>query len=199
MKKETTSQSLGGAAFYFLVGTAWATYGVHSLFGWGQLWPAAGLTLTALALLASFLSVRRAVGPEPVLILTPAEQGREAREGRVFVWVNGAQGVAIFLMINFCINLHRPGYIAPLFALIVGLHFFVLAPALKTRSLWAIGILLCLLVVVTLLAVPQPLWRAAVGLGSGVVFLGGGAFRLQTAQLASRERPNAEQENGPVA
>lgn len=117
----------------------WAAYGVHALHGWGQPYPVGGVVLAVMALVAALLRVRREARPAAPPSLSVAEQQRDAKEGRVFAWVNARQGVAIFLMVQVCINLHHPEYIAPLFALIVGLYFFVLAPAMRASSLWATG------------------------------------------------------------
>ena len=179
----STAQDLGGAAFYSFAGTAWAAYGVHALHGWEQPYPASSVFLVALGLLAAILMVRRQAAPSTPLNPSPDEQERASREGRIFAWVNAGQGVAIFLMVQVCVNLHHAEYIAPLFALIVGLHFFVLAPALRAPTLWVTGGLMCFVVVVTLLTVPAARWGAVVSLGSGLVLWASAAYRLRPARL----------------
>lgn len=177
------AQDLGGAAFYSFAGTAWAAYGVQALRGWGRPYPALGVLLAVLGLLAALLVVRRQAGPPTPRNLSPDQQQREAREGRTFAWVNAGQGVAIFVMLQFCLSLHHSEYIAPLLALIVGIHFLVLAPTMQTPSLWATGGLMCLVVLITLLATPNVLWGAVASLGSGVILWASAAYRLRPAIL----------------
>ena len=102
----------------------------------------------------------------------------------MFGIVNAVQGVAIFLAVQVCNNLHFPEYFLPVVALIVGLHFVALAPVLRTSFHLALGTVMCLLAVVTMVVVPKPLWAVVFGLGNGLILWGSAALRLRRVQGA---------------
>ena len=123
--------------------------------------------------------------------LSPEMRERIARVKRGFGIVNAAQGVAIGSTFMLGFRLRHPEYIPPVVALIVGLHFFALAPILRMRFDYVIGSLLCLPALVTIFLLPvyadagapPPgrvfLWGAVVGIGSAVALWLGAVSRLR--------------------
>lgn len=53
---------------------------------------------------------------------------------RVILWSSIGEGVGLFLVSNVVINLHRPGFLLQVMALVVGLHFLPIAMAARFRT-----------------------------------------------------------------
>jgi uncharacterized protein DUF7010 len=181
MKRRLT-QALGGAFVFAVFGSLWGVYGAY----WFRIswWlPAIPLLIGGLMILASTKLETRvnALADEPA---TRDIDRREARAGRTFVIVNIAQGIAIFIAVQVWYNLHKPEYLAPTIALIVGLHFFALARPMKLPSHWVVGGLICLVAVGTVLAVPTGYWGPVVGLGNAAILWVASAHRLHEVQSA---------------
>ena len=62
-----------------------------------------------------------------------ASADEQARRGRLVGIASATEGIAIFLAVNVLINMGWRDFIAPVIAIIVGLHFLPLARALPAR------------------------------------------------------------------
>ena len=182
--KRRLTQALGGALVFATFGGAWGAYGVYSLgrtdLPWLLAIPLAIMIIMILAL-GRYQKKIDALPSDPV----GADEQRDARGRRMFTMVNIAQGIAIFLAVQVWFNLHKPEYLAPTIAVIVGLHFFAIAGPMDMPSHRIPGALLLLLGLGTMLAVPShQLWPVVVGLGSALVLCGCYALRLREVQSA---------------
>ena len=177
-----------GSAIMFLFGVVWFLVGLSG----GRFFPVwlrAGLPVVGLALAAwiAMLAVRAVRvsrnAPPPT-----AEQAAIGRQiGRRFGWINGIQGDAIFLAIVALNAAHRPDFIAPAIALIVGLHFLPLAGLFQRPSYYVTGLLGCAIGVAGLL-IPDPSVRqSTVGLLFGLLLWLTVAAAVSTAFSLSGE------------
>jgi hypothetical protein len=194
--RDRLNGTLTGAQILTVAGSLWAIYGAWSLRGDGEPWLAIGLILIALCLLSAGFYLRTKVKQLPTVVASPALQKRNAWADRMFIIVNVIQGVAMFVAANVLINLKMAEYVAPVIALIVGLHFIPLAFSMRVPRHLVLAGLMCLLAIGTMLAVPmyaagrdstaQPkfLWGVVVGLGSCLILWGGAIARLWSVRKA---------------
>ena len=179
-----------GAVVFTCLGSVWAIFGLWSLHGRDTTLIACLLSLCAVLLLIVSINSIRKVLRLPQDVLSTEMRDRIARIKRRFGLVNCLQGIAIGATFMLGFNLHRPEYIPPVVVLIVGLHFFALAPVLRTRFDYITGALLCLLASITILTLPVYvrggnissetifLWGVVTGIGSAVVLWIGAVSRL---------------------
>jgi uncharacterized membrane protein len=112
--------------------------------------PFAGFAV--LGLLAIFLLRSPGVG------VVPSPQAR-----RAIMWSSIGEGIAMFVGANLVINLHRPEWLLPTCALVVGLHFLPIAYAAPFRPLYGLaGVLI--LGAATGFALPAPMGGEIAGL-----------------------------------
>ncbi len=126
------------------------------------------LACLAAALLLTGFALLRRVNRMPS---APRDASRRKRMMRAFGVVNLIQWVAIFGASFLLGALHRPMYIAPAIALIVGLHFFPLARLFGNPLHYATGGLLLLWTAGCLLLLPQDRLSAMTCVGCGVILL----------------------------
>jgi len=104
------------------------------------------------------------------------------RGKRTRFWFNiifAAEGLAIAITIAVCNATQHTELIPPVIAIIVGVHFFSLAPLFQVRVYYFTGSLLCLLAIITLRFVPVMVtvgehqinaYMSVVGFGSCLIF-----------------------------
>ncbi len=201
-------QALSGATIYVVAGSLWAAYGLYWLGPVARPWLIAALALIVLGLCLGIVRLRMRVGRLPAHAPSGDEQRREARMGRSFMAVNAVQGVAIFLAVQVCANLGVPEYLPPAISLIVGMHFLALAPILRRPSQWFIGTTMCLLALLTVLAIPKHhttalaaatpvlLWGVIPGIGNAFLLWSFGARSLLRAAAQLRCDPQAQLRRG---
>ncbi|OBZ17598.1 MULTISPECIES: hypothetical protein [Bacillales] len=171
-----------GVIFMALFGTLWAYTGVMGLQGWGTAW----LLIIAVAIGVSLL-----VGAGALIRASKklANQGSKSDSGfgkpnkKTFNLIFAAEGVAIFIAVAICNMMNHSELIPILIAIIVGVHFFPLAPLFRVKLYYITGSLLCLLAVGTWLFAPETLtagdhqilaYMSIVGLGSALILWGTG-------------------------
>jgi hypothetical protein len=202
MEKETKvlpnqtnlAQALNGAIIFTGIGSIWAIYGVVTLQSQDEPWLTIALGFLALCLFSAIYFLHRKIQGMPGSISSLADQNRIAWAGRMFVNVNIVQGVLIFVAVQICNNLGYPEYLSLVITVIVGLHFIVLAPIMRTRLHWVLGLLMCLLALVTVLIVPkyapamstiaQPVfvWGVVLGLGNALLLWSSSVLRMRLVQ-----------------
>ena len=124
----------------------------------------AGMTLAACIGIMVRRSRRQSSGSAP----PSAEQVAVSQQtGRRFGWITAIEGGAIFLTIVLLNAVHRPQFIAPVIAIIVGLHFFPLASVFGAHLYYATGSLGCMIGIVGLLISDSALRTSFVGLSFG--------------------------------
>ena len=187
-----------GALVFTLLGGAWAIFALWSLGPQAEPLIAIILALAVLLLLIVDIYALRKVLRLPQDALSLEMRKRIARIKRGFGIVNMAQGIAIGVTFILGFRLRHPEYIPPVVALIVGLHFLALAPMLRMRFDYTIGLLLCSLALVTVFTLPmyvdavgagrKPifLWGVVTGTGTAIVLWLGAISRLRGVREALR-------------
>ena len=127
-----------GACVLAGFGTVWAAAAVFSAPAGWRLGLGLGLAFTAacvgVAALHTLLGARTARKAQPATPLSAADQIARRRVGRRMGLINAGQGVAIALVSVVAARAGRPDLIMFAVALVVGLHFFALAPVLHMPS-----------------------------------------------------------------
>lgn len=185
-----------GAMIFIVYGTLWAIFGLWSLGRKVEPIPAIALGIAALLLFVVTIKLIRQTARLPQDVLSQEVQARVKRIKRAFGIISLIQGIAIGAAFMIGFNSQRPFYIPPAVAFIVGLHFFALAPLLRIRFDYLIGTLLCVLVLVTVLALPiyandseatterTFVWGACIGIGTAMVLWSGAVARLLNVRAA---------------
>ena len=86
---------------------------------------------------------------------------------RVIMWSSIGEGVGLFLAANIVTNLHRPEWLLPAMALVVGLHFLPIAIAARFRHFHLLGGALILAAIFGFL-LPPPRGGELAGLGGAL-------------------------------
>jgi hypothetical protein len=167
-----------GVIFMALFGTLWAYTGVMGLQSRGTAW----LLIIAVVIGGSLLfgagSLIRASRK-----LTNQGSKSDARFSKPikvkFNLIFAAEGIAIFIAVAVCNAIGRSELIPILIAIIVGVHFFPLAPLFQVKLYYITGTLLCLLAVYTWLFVTAlenqiQANMSIVGIGSAFILWGTG-------------------------
>ena len=184
-----------GVIVFTLLGSVWAIFGLWALGSKAEPLVAIILALSMLLLLIVSINVLRKVLRLPQDTLSSEMRRRIARVKRGFGIVNLVQGIAIGATFMLGFRLQHPEYIPPVVAFIVGLHFVALAPILRMRFDYIIGLLLCLLALVTMFTLPMYvnddalqrrifLWGVVMGIGTAIVLWLGAISRLRGVQRA---------------
>ena len=168
MKSEAVRATTTGATVMFFFGAIWLTLGLYA----GRPSPISmrvGLLLAGIVLAAGIgMMVMRLARQSPSTAIPSVEQAAVSREkGRRFGWISAIEGGAIFLIIVLLNVAHRPQYIAPLIAVIVGLHFFPLAGLFGRPVYYVTGLLGCAIGTTGLLISDPALRTSFVGLSFG--------------------------------
>src|SRR5262249_1356482 len=143
MSPHARSGMVVGATIMFFFGAIWLLLGVFG--GWPSPgWLRAGLLVAGL-LLAVWIAivVHRVSHVSETAPPTPEQAAVGRRIGRRFGWTTGIEGAAILLAVILLNAVHRPDFIPPAIALIVGLHFFPLASLFRRSVYYGTGILGC--------------------------------------------------------
>ena len=180
-----------GAIVFTLLGSVWAIFGLWALGSKAEPLVAIILALSMLLLLIVSINSLRKVLRLPQDTLSSEMLERIAHVKRGFRIINVAQGIAIGVTFMLGFRLQHPEYIPPVVAFIVGLHFIALAPILRMRFDYIIGVLLCLLALVTMFTLPVYanadyalprrifLWGVVIGIGAAIVLWLGAISRLR--------------------
>lgn len=134
----------------------WVAAGAHQL---GRHWFVSLLSISILISAGIIIAAIRAPFPKH-----PGEFN-----GAIYGIVVTLEVIAIIIAV---VLLNRPGrkqYLIPVIALIVGVHFFGMVPALGANEFWWIGGALCALSLLTMLILPRKFWAAVVGIGCAMI------------------------------
>lgn len=174
-----------GSLFFSVFGGLWLFV---ALIAFGLLTRLIGLLLFCLmlAFVAAAVWILRAMPKE----LRPEPQ-RE-RDGKMFGWVNAAQGVAIFSGFSFANRLHHPDLAFPFAVLVVGLHMFALPRSYRIPSNLITGGILVAAAVSCFLLLRGDTMVGAVTMCAGLTLWCSAAWKLRTAFVLFRASdPNA--------
>jgi hypothetical protein len=114
------------AAIWFLVGAAGSGRGSPLTYG-------IGLVVSAVIIVAAWRQQSRS---------PPQNEGEARRTGRLIGIASAIEGAVIFVGANVLANIGRRGFIAPMVAIVVGLHFLPLARWLPAASYYATAVVL---------------------------------------------------------
>ena len=150
----------------FFFGAVWLLLGLYG----GRAFAGSlrvGLLLAGVVLAACIGIVRRSVRQSSVDTRSSAEAAVSQQAGQRFGWISAFEGGAIFLAIVLLNASHRQQFIAPVIAIIVGLHFFPLARLFGADLYYATGSLGCAIGISGLLISDSALRMSFVGLTFG--------------------------------
>jgi hypothetical protein len=119
----------------------------------------------------STVTLRSAVKKSPISSGSP-------ELGKWFGIIFAAEGMSIGIGSGILAGLERFELIAPLVALIVGLHFFPLGYLLRLRSDFVLGAAILILVAVTVFALPPERWINPLSLGTAFLLWSAGLGRV---------------------
>jgi hypothetical protein len=145
-----------GAIIVSAFAVLWIVAGTHQL---GRVW---FVSLLLLALLFSGLLIF-AAGFIPF-----AARGSHF-DGKIYEIFVALEVVAIVTAVMLLKRTGRKQHVVPVIALIVGLHFFGMVPALHSNLFWWVGGAMCALSVLTMSILPQKSWAPVVGIGCALI------------------------------
>lgn len=162
--------------FMAFFGTLWAGIGIGGLQGLGQPWLSTMVLLVGLGLLIGGIALLRASRHLPNQV-TEADFQRGNRTGMWFGIVFATEGILIAVASAICNAINRFDLFFPIMAIIVGVHFWPLAALFEVKAYYLVGVLLCVLALITF-AVPeqgnlggQPITAPWVVLGFGAALI----------------------------
>lgn len=110
------------------------------------------------------------------------------KEERAIMWSSIGEGIGLFLASNIVINLHRPDFLLPSMALVVGLHFLPIAFAAGFYPFYVLGAALIVAATVGFV-MGAPMGGEVSGLmAAGAVWLASG-IAIRRDWLAKRKTP----------
>jgi len=189
-----------GVIFIAFFSTIWAQIGIMGLQGWGDPLLTIVTILIGVALLIGSISLLRASRQLPAKAARSQSQERKVKT-RWFRIIFLTEGLLILIAAIVCNAVNRFDLFLPVMVVIVGVHFFPLAAVFQENIHYLTGALLCLLVVITLLFVPERTvvgnlhivaWEVILGFFAALILWGDGlALWLQGKRLLTRR----EQQN----
>jgi hypothetical protein len=187
---------------FAIAGTAWGIYGGYSLRHIAGGWALGVVVLAGMGVFAAWSSLRARLARLEPVELAGAARERDERAARWFNLVNVVQGVAIFMAVQVCANLHASEFFPVAVAVIVGLHFVAIAPVFRSRFHAVFGVCMCLWAALVVVAAPKFLdaagpdgqrtfaWGGLLGLGNALLLWGAAGWRLRSLRtgLDAEER-----------
>ena len=168
MNSGTLKGRISGATIMFFFGALWLLLGLYG----GRVSARSlrlGFLLAGMALAACIgIMVRRSMRQSSFSAPPSTEEVAVSQQtGRRFAWITAIEGGAIVLAIVLLNAVHRPQFIAPVIAIIVGLHFFPLASLFGAGVYYATGSLGLAIGITGLLISDPSLRMSFVGLSFG--------------------------------
>lgn len=182
LTRNAVFSAANGMLFMTFFGVLWAVIGLIGLHGWGSPWLLIITIMISFTLLMGAISLlkasRRFSNQQ-----TETEAKHWKRVNRWFVIIFALEGVAIGIASVITNVLNHFEMFFPIMAIIVGIHFFPLAPLFKVKTHYVTGALLCILGIITLFFVPTEATigghtiiasSALSGFGSALILWGNG-------------------------
>lgn len=170
-----------GVIFMAIFGTLWAGIGIGGLQELASPW--LWITSICVGILLLLGGISLIWTSRHVNQITDHDSRHWRRAGIWLGVISTIEGMAIGAASAICSATEHFNLFFPIMAIIVGVHFFPLAPLFRVKTHYITGSLLCLLAIVTLLFVPehstligQPIltWWTVVGFGSALILWGTG-------------------------
>jgi hypothetical protein len=176
--------------------------------GFGTLWMVAGLSLMHrlnAATLSATLIVGSMLGLTAGWLLkrTPKRaDGPEARKqqqqiGRRFGLINGIQWTACAIAVILLNVFRQTDYIAPVIAIIVGLHFFPLASLFHNRTHYVKGTAMVLWAAGSMLILRGGQVSSVVAIGAGTILLLSAVYEISSVSKMLSHQPPTEKTAAP--
>jgi hypothetical protein len=171
--------------FLAFFSTLWALVGIAGLRGLDGNALLIVAILIGLALLVAGISLNRAARRLPQRAAGAAAQERQ-RKNKWFLLIFVTELLLILIAHVLLSLVNRLDLFIPATLLIVGIHFFPLAALFRVKIYYPAGALLCALVIVTLLVVPQRLkldglqiaaWQVVPGLSAAIILWASGLIQ----------------------
>ena len=120
------------------------------------------------------------------VIRTPGEGIKPSpTEKRAIMWSSIGEGVGLFLAANIVMNMHRPDFLLPSMALVVGLHFLPIAFAAGFRPFYVPGMALILAAIMGFIVKAPAGGEVAGFMAAGTLWLASG-IAVRRDRLAKR-------------
>ena len=134
-------------------------------------WVAAGASNFDRRLFGLFLALSILISAAIIVAATRIPFGRHSAgfNGRIYGLFVTLEALAIVIAAVWINRVGAKQYLMPVIAIIVGLHFFGMVPALRSDEFWLVGGAMSLLPVLTMLILPQRAWTPVVGIGCAVI------------------------------
>jgi hypothetical protein len=181
-----TLRGLASAVLFLaFFSTLWVVVGIGGLNGLDETGLALLTVLIELALFVAGGSLSRTARRLPQLA-AGAVAGQQRCKNRWFLIIFGAELLLILIAHVVLSLINRLDLFIPATMFIVGVHFFPLAALFRVKIYYPAGALLCVLVIATLLAVPQRLkidgfqiaaWHAVLGLLGAIILWASGLIQ----------------------
>jgi len=159
-----------GAAITLGFGIVWLLVGLL-LGGPSPVWLRLSLLFAGIVLGSSIatLGLRASRLSRDTVPLTAEQVATNRAMGRRFGLVSGIETTAIVLALVVLNVVHYPGYISCAIAVIVGVHFFALAPLFRAPAYHVTGFLGCAIALVGVFVADAVLRQKVVGLSFGLL------------------------------
>jgi hypothetical protein len=180
--RPTVKGSASAVIFLAFFGTLWAMVGINGLQGLDEsvFFPIA--ILIGVGLVAGGIYLLRAAKRRIVPSASQVSQGRRATYK--WFWIIFATELIAIVIAKVVVGMiQRPDLFVPLTLLIVGIHFFPMAALFRIKLYYWTGVLLCICVPLTLVAVPERLhfenlqitvWWVVLGFSAAIILWGSG-------------------------
>jgi hypothetical protein len=145
-----------GAIIVAAFAVLWVAAGAREL---GRVW---FISLLLLALCTSGLIIFAAG-------FIPYAARRGHFDERIYEMFVALEVVAIICAVVLLKRAGRKQYLVPVIAVIVGLHFFGMVPALHSNLFWWVGAAMCVLSLATMSILSQRFWEPVVGVGCALI------------------------------
>jgi energy-coupling factor transporter transmembrane protein EcfT len=188
---EMISARATGVLFFSAFGSLWLYNGLAASHRLNPITVAAILViLTALVVPAIRLiqTASKAAPPQPDFVNDTPEA---IQRKRAFHRVNAIQWIAIVAAVVFFNFIHRPEFLAPVIAFIVGMHLFPLAKLFRYGAHNVTGTLLVLWSTAIVTVLPAQALPSAGALGAATILLVSAAYTLATAYRQSEPSPKS--------
>ncbi|HXX40726.1 MAG TPA: hypothetical protein VEI58_00500 [Chthoniobacterales bacterium] len=106
-----------------------------------------------------------------VLAATRIPFGRNSAgfDGKLYGIFVTLEAVAIICAVVLLRRAGKKEFVIPVIALIVGLHFFGMVPALHSNEFWWVGGAMCALSILTMSVLPRRIWAPVTGIGCALI------------------------------
>ena len=181
---EMVSGRATGVLFFSGFGSLWLFNGLTAMHRLSEIGVVAILTIAVALIFPALRLLQMASKTIPSIPESPAALAKK----REFYRVNAIQWIAIVAAVFLFNLLHRPEFLAPVIAFIVGMHLFPLAKLFNYPAHNITGTLLVLWSTAIVALLPDADLPSMGAIGAAVILLGSAAYTLMSAYRKSRSK-----------